>query len=129
MWIHSETRTWHDKNMQSHICSLSFHSRFSSKKPQSWQKVAKKDHSFYNTVLLKIHFMNLNSLNIVKKIPPQHSQRPYSLYKFSSKHVSGWRQKKHLHCTISRRRRTAFLKHLESKCLYIPVYLCSEIYV
>ena len=46
------------------------------------------------------HFTNLKSLNIVKNILPQHSQKPYSLYKFSSKHVSGCYQKKHLYCTI-----------------------------
>ena len=39
------------------------------------------------------HFTNLNSLNIIKNIPPQISQ----------KYISGWSQKKHLHCTISRR--------------------------
>ena len=37
------------------------------------------------------------------------------LYIFSSKYVIGWCQKKHA--------RTAFLKFLESKCLYIPVNL------
>ena len=39
------------------------------------------------------HFTNLNALNIIKNILLQHSQN----------HVSGWRQKKHLHCTIFRR--------------------------
>ena len=34
-------------------------------------------------------FMNVNSLNIMKNIIPQHNQKPYSLYKFSSKPVSG----------------------------------------
>ena len=72
--------------------------------------------------------MNLNPVNIIKNIFPQHSQKPYSLYKFSSKRVSGWCLKKHLHCTISRRLRTSFSKHLESKCLYIPVYLRKKIY-
>ena len=38
--------------------------------------------------------MKLNSLNFVKNIFLQHHQKPYSLYKFSSKHVSGWCQKK-----------------------------------
>ena len=42
---------------------------------------------------------------------------------FSSKHISDWCQKKYLHSTISWRRRTAFLKHFESKCLYISIYL------
>ena len=33
----------------------------------------------------------------------------------------------HLHSTILRRSRTAFLENLESKCLYIPVNLRSKI--
>ena len=61
-------------------------------------KTSKKDHSFYNIASLKKpHSFNeprLESLNIVKNILPQHAQKPYSLYKFSRKHVSGWCQKK-----------------------------------
>ena len=55
---------------------------------------------------------------------PQHSQKSFWLYKFSSKHVSIWCQKKHLHWPISWRPRTAFLKHFEIKCLYISVRKC-----
>ena len=73
------------------------------------------------------HFTNFISLNIVKKHTPQHSQKSYSLYKFSRKHVSGCSQKKHLYCTISRRPKEAFSKHLETKCLYVPVYLRRKI--
>ena len=69
------------------------------------------------------YFTNLNSLNIVKNILPQHSQKPILLNKFSRKHVSGWCHKKHLHWTISRRSRTASSNHWESKFLYITVYL------
>ena len=54
------------------------------------------------------------------------SQKPFSVYKFSSKHVSVWCQKKHLHCTISWSPRTTFLKYFESKCLYISVYLFKK---
>ena len=50
-----------------------------------------------------------------------------SLFKFSSKHVSGWCQKKHLHGVFSRWPRTAFSKQLESKCLYILVYLYKKL--
>ena len=70
--------------------------------------------------------MYLNSLNIVKNILPQHSRKCYSLHKFSSKLASGCSKKKHLRSTISKRLRTAFLKHLESKCLYISAYLCKR---
>ena len=54
------------------------------------------------------HFTNLNALNIIKNILLQHSQN----------HVSGWRQKKHLHCTISRRQKTAFSEHVKSKFVH-----------
>ena len=64
------------------------------------------------------HFTNLNSLKIINNILSQHSQ----------KLVFGWCQKKHLHCTISRRPRTAFLEHLESKCM-IFLYVYSFLYV
>ena len=60
------------------------------------------------------HFTSLNSLNITKNIFLEHIQ----------KHVSGWchkKRKKHFYCSISRHPSTAFSKHLEIKCLYIPV--------
>ena len=75
------------------------------------------------------HFTKVNSLNIMKNILPQDSQKPYSPYKFSSKFVSGWYQIKHLHCTISRCPETSFGKRVESKCLYIPVNLRKKIFV
>ena len=37
-------------------------------------------------------------------------------------------RKKHLHCAISWHPKTAFLKHFESKCLYISVYSCISNY-
>ena len=73
--------------------------------------------------------MNLNSLNIVKNILSQHSQKPYSLYKFSSKYVLGYSLENSLDCPMPRDLGTAVLKHLESKCLYIPVYLCKKTFV
>ena len=70
-------------------------------------KNKQKNHSFYNTVSLKIrtHFTKLNSLNIIKNMLLQRSQKPYSLYdllkftQFPSKHVSGLCQKSF--CTAS----------------------------
>ena len=93
-----------------HIWSLSI--------PQSQQKLAKKITHFTIQFSWKnlTHFTNINSLNVVKNILPQHSQKSYWLYKFSSKHVPRSYQEKHLHCSISRRPRTAFSMHLESKC-------------
>ena len=73
--------------------------------------------------------MNLNSLDTENNMLPQRSQKPFSLYKFFSKHVPVWCQKKHLVCTISWRQRTAFLLHFESKYLYIYLYLHKKIFV
>ena len=75
------------------------------------------------------HFTNLNLLATENNMLPKQSQKPFSLYKFSRKYVSGWCQKKHLHWGISWHPRTGFLKHLESKCLYISVYLIKKIFV
>ena len=108
-----------------------FNFRFSSRKSQSQQKLAKKITHFTIQFRSKnlTHFTNLNSFEIENNMLPKHSQKTFSVYKFSSKHVSVWCQKKHLHCTISWRPRTAFLKHFESKCLYISVYLRKKIFV
>ena len=83
-------------------------------KSHSQQKLANKISHFTIKFRSKnlIHFTNLNLLNIVKNILPQHSQKAYSPYKFSTlQHVSGF-QKKHLHSNISRSPRTAFSKNL-----------------
>ena len=85
------------------------------------EKLAKKITPF--TIKLRsknlLHFTNVNSLNIIKNILPQHSQ----------KHDSGWCQKKYLYCTISRHAKTAFSDNLESKFLYVHVNLRSKIFV
>ena len=54
---------------------------------------------------------------------PQHSQKPFSLHKFPTKHLVGVR-KKHWHCTISRRPRTAISKHLKANaCIFLHISL------
>ena len=99
--------------------------RFSSRKSQSQQKLARKiTHftiQFYSKNLT--HFTNLNSLDIENNMLPQHDQKPFWLYKFSSKHISVWCQKKHLGCTISWRQRTAFFKHFEKANVCIFLYI------
>ena len=104
-----------------------FYSRFSSRKSQNQQKLAKISLILQDGFAQKIS--NLNSLGIESKMLMKQSQKPFSRYKFSSKHVSVWCLKKHLLCTISWRLRTSFLKHFESKRLYIFVYFPSEIFV
>ena len=80
-----------------------FHFRFSTRKYQSQQKLAKKITHFTIQFRSKnlTHFTNLNSFEIENNMLPKHNQKTFSVYKFSSKHVSVWCQKKHLHCTIS----------------------------
>ena len=74
-----------------------------SRKSQSQQQLAKKITHFTIQFRSKhlTHFANLNSLDIENNMLPQHSQKPFWLYKFSSKHVSVWCQKKYFGCIIS----------------------------
>ena len=107
-----------------------FDFRFSRTKPQRQQLSIKITYFVIQFRSKHVtHFTNLNLLATENNMLPKHSQKPFSLYKFSSKHVSAWFQKKHLHWTISWHPRTGFLKHLESKCLYISVYLIKKIFV
>ena len=101
--------------------------RFSSRASKP-TKAGKKDHTFYNTVSLN-NFTNFNSLEIENDTLSQHSQKPFWLYKFSSRHVYVSCQKKYLHCTLSWRPIIAFLKHFESKCLYISIYLLMKMFL
>ena len=102
--------------------------KFSSRKSQSQQKLAKKITHFTIQFVSKnlTHFTSLNSLDIENNMHLQYSKTPFSSYKFFSKHISVWCLKNHLHCTISWRPRTAFSKHFECKCLYISVYIRKE---
>ena len=83
------------------------YSRFYNRKSQRQQKLAKKITYLIIPFRSKnlIYFTDLNSPNMF-------------LVDF---------RKKSLHCIISRRPRTAFSKHWESKCLYILVYLYKKL--
>ena len=80
-------------------------------------KNQQKDHSFHKVVSLK-------KPHSFYKPELQHSQKPYSLYRFPIKHVSDRCQKKHFHCTISRRPRTAFSKNFETNvCIFLYIFV------
>ena len=51
---------------------------------------------------------------------PQHIQKPFWLYKCSSKHVSVWCQTKHLRSTIFWWSKSAFLKHFQTNFCIFP---------
>ena len=57
-----------------------------------------------------------------------HSRNTVSLYKFLANMFLVGVRKKHLHYTIYKRQGTGFSKHLERKCLYIPVPLRKKIF-
>ena len=114
------------RNLVSGIYRFSF--RFCSRESQSQQKLLKNQFILQYSCFCFIHFKNLNSFSNVKNILLQYSENPYSLYKFFSKYVSVWRQEKHLQCTISRRPRTAFSRHLGSKFMNILVNLSKKIF-
>ena len=78
-----------DKKINSskpHIWSLSFNFRFFNRKTQSQQKLAKKITHFTTQFHSKnlIYFTNLNSLNIVKNLLPQHSWKPIQFTNFAA---------------------------------------------
>ena len=95
------------------------------------KKTSKKYHTFYNAVLLKkLHpFYEPQLTWHWKWYPPATQPKIFLILQIFSKHVFVWCQKKYLYCTISWRPRTAFLKHFESKCLYISLYLLEKIFV
>ena len=102
--------------------------RFSRRKSQSQTKPSKKDHSFYNIVLLKKpHLFREPELDWHWKFEMIWTLK--WLWKFSSKHVSVWCQKKHLHCNISWRPRTVFLKLFDSKYLCISAFLRKKMFI
>ena len=108
------------------IIRVFFNFSFSNRKPQSQQKLAKKDHTFYNTVLLK-KLTNLNSLdiendtvcslNVAKNLSDFTNFQQTCFFLVSEKNI----------CTAP------FLDaqelHFESKCLYISLYLLKKIFV
>ena len=89
---------------------------------ENWQKIS---------LILPCSFAQKTSFNILESQYTQHckkyifstQQKTHSVYKFFWKRVFGWCQKEDLHCTISRRPRTAILKHWEGKYLYIFLHI------
>ena len=101
-----------------------FNIRFSSRKSQSQQKLAKKITHFTIQFRSKnlTHFTNLNSFEIENNMLPKHSQKTFSVYKFSSKHVSVWCQKKHLHCTFLDAQELHFSSSLKANvCIFLYI--------
>ena len=72
-----------------------FNFRFSSRNSQSQQKLGKK--VTYFTIQFRsknlTHLTKLNSLDIENNTLLQHSQKPFSLYRFLSKYISVWCRK------------------------------------
>ena len=84
---------------------------FLVKSLKSQQKLAKMITTYFTIYLCSknlTNFTNLNSLDIENNMLLQHSQKPFSLYKFSSQHFSVWCQKKYLPCINSSCPRTAY---------------------
>ena len=74
------------------------------------------------------HSTKLNSLN--KKYTPTTQLKTLKFTSQIFQQTCFWLvSEKKLHCTISRRSVTAFWKHLESKYMYIPVFLRKKTFV
>ena len=78
---------------------------------KSQQKISLNlQYRFAQKISLILQNSTCSTLKIAKQT--QHSQKPFSLQKFSRKHVSGWYQKKHLHCTNFQTPKNCILKAL-----------------
>ena len=84
-----------------HRRTFFFDFRFSSRKSQRYQRLVKKITHFTIQFHSKnlTQFTNLNSVDIENNMLMKHSQKSFSLDRFSSKHVSVWCQKKDI-CTV-----------------------------
>ena len=109
-----------------------FNFRYSSRKSQSQQKLA----ITYWSLILWYSFAKRTSLILwtstrltLKIICSRNAAKNLSDFKnIPADIILFGVRKKYLHCTISWSPRTAFLKYFESKCLYIYVYLCKNIF-
>ena len=108
-----------------------FDFRFSGRKSQSQQKLSTKITYF------TIQFRSKNLAHLctsthvkLKIICSRNAAKILSHFTtdFSANMFLFGVRKKHLHCAISSHPKTAFLKHFESKCLYISVYSCISNY-
>ena len=101
-------------DLKPHILNLSFHFRFSTKRSQSRQKLAKISHI--------LHYSFAQKGSFILRTPAH-----WTLLKIYSCDTA-----KNLNCkncAISIRLRTTFSQHLENKCLYIAVYLRKKKFV
>ena len=94
---------------------------------QSQQKLTRKITQFTIQFHSKnvTHFTNLSSLTILKTYSINTAKNLTHLTNFLATMFLVGVRKKHLQCTIWCPK-TAFLKHLESKCLPIPANLCKK---
>ena len=114
-----------------HYQRFFFDFRFSGRKSQSQQKLSTKITYF------TIQFRSKNLTHLctsthvkLKIICSRNAAKILSHFTtdFSANMFLFGVRKKHLHCAISSHPKTAFLKHFESKCLYISVYSCISNY-
>ena len=95
-------------------------------KSQNQKILAKKLTNFIIQFCSKslTHFMNLNSLDIENNMLSQHSQKPFSLYKFSSQNISVWSRKKHLHCIFSCAQALHSWRNMKAyACIFLYIFI------
>ena len=114
-----------------------FNFRFSSRKSQSQQKLAKKITHFTIQFCSKnlIYLMNLN-LNLngnENNMLPQHSRNPLHFKNFPANMflfgVTKTNCRNGALPYLGAQELRQFLKHFEGKCLYISIYLHKKIFV
>ena len=105
-----------NKSLKTSYFELSTNFRFSGTKSLRQPKLAKKEHSFRNTVLLKKPH-SFYELQLTQQYKYTSTTQPKTYFWLVSE--------KHLHCTIYKYPRNAFSEHLEC----IPVNVCSKLFV
>ena len=94
---------------------------------QSQQKLAKKITHF--TIQFPSTILRTSIHLKLKMIPSHNTVKSLSDFTNFPADMFVSCQKKYLHCTLSWRPIIAFLKHFESKCLYITIYLLMKMFL
>ena len=117
----SSCSNWHHQS----FFSLNF--RFSSRKSQSQQNLAKKISHF--TIKFRSTILRTSTHLTLKIISSRSTVKSLCDFANFPRHVSVWCQKKYLHCSHSWLPIIVFLKHFEINCLYISIYLLMKIFL
>ena len=121
---------WKSSTFQWTYESFFLISNFLAESLKAKAKTSEKDYLFYNTVSLKKRHSFYEPQLTLKITCSRNTANNLSNFtNFQQTFFCFVLEKKHLHCAFSGRPRNGFLKHFESKCLYIFVYPRQKMFV